>query len=273
MSWNLTPEVMPSESPEITPDVRSEELAHLLSILPTLPQGVRCRLLSLADTEVMESLRREVVARQLAHPDCYRLEAESPDFLSSHLGAHGAGKKGFIAGLFNEVGELIGYGALTLPAPGEPNLGDRLGLPEGERDRVAYLASAMLRADWRGRGLHHELIRLRLTLAEKLGRRHALASTWPGNHFSWGHLAAHGLLGRKLVCVGEGLLRLVAHRDLAASMPMPDPATLRLVPVSDLSAQGEWFDKGYCLWRRCRQGGQVFAELGAPLKCIEGGRN
>jgi GNAT superfamily N-acetyltransferase len=258
MKWNARSEVTP------------EELARLLSTLPRLPLGMHCRILNLADTELMEFLRREVVSRQLAHSDCYRLEAESPDFLSSHLGPYGAGEKGFIAGLFNETGELIGYGALTLPGSNEPNLGDRLGLPQNERDRVAYLASAMLRADWRGLGLHRELIRLRLILAEKLGRRHALAATWPGNHFSWGNLAEHGLLGRKLVQVGEGLLRLVAHRDLEANASTPDPTTVRLVPLDALSAQGEWFDKGYCLWRRCRQRDEVFAELALP-KFTSGG--
>ncbi len=247
-----------------------EELARLVAELPMLPTGVSCRVLSEANAEALESLREEVVARQLADPDCYRLGAESPDFISSHLGGHGAGKKGFIAGLFDVGGELIGYGALTLPKPGEANHSDTLDLPANERDFVAYLASAMLREDWRGHGLHHELIRLRLNLALKLGRRHAVTAAWPGNHFSWGHLAAHGLLGRKIISVGDGLLRLVAHRDLSTPLPSPDLATLRLIPVSELATQGAWFDKGYYLWRRCLRGEQVFAELARP-RYAEGG--
>lgn len=235
-----------------------------------LPPGVSGRLLTDADAALLAELRREVVSRQLPDPNCYRVEAESPDFPPSHLGPHGPGEKGVIAGLFSDGGELIAYAALTLPRPGEVNHGDALGLPPDQRDQVAYLASAMVRADWRGRGLHHGLVIWRLQLAAALGRRHAIAATWPGNYQSWGHFCAHGMLGERLILVGEGLLRLAAHRDLAAPAPVIDPATRRLVIVSALADQGALFDAGYRLWRRVRRDDGVFAELARPLPVAGG---
>lgn len=230
-----------------------------------LPPGVSGRVLTVADAGRLAELRREVVGRQLPDPNCYRLEAESPDFPPSHLGPDGPGDKGVIAGLFSDGGELIAYAALTLPRPGESSHGDALGLSPGQQDQVAYLASAMVRADWRGRGLHHALVAWRLRLADALGRRHAIAATWPGNYQSWGHFCAHGLLGEKLVMVGDGLLRLVAHRDLAVPVPAPDPATRRLTAVAALADQGALFDAGYRLWRRVEREDGVFAELARPL--------
>ena len=57
----------------------------LFRLAAFLPAGVSGRLLSIADADTLAGLRFEVVSRQLADPNCYRLEAESPDFPASHL--------------------------------------------------------------------------------------------------------------------------------------------------------------------------------------------
>lgn len=233
-------------------------------LVASLPVGVSGRLLSTADTPALARLRLEVVSRQLADPNCYRLEAESPDFPASHLGQAGTGEKGLIAGLFDDAGVLIGYGALTLPGPGEPTRADLLDLPSAQRSLVAYLASAMVRADWQHHGLHHALVEWRLELAGALGRRHAVSAVWPGNHQSWGHLLAHGLRGKKLARVEKGLLRLVVHRDLAVPPPLPDPLSLRLIPLALLPDQMVLFEEGYWLWRRLRRPDHILAEFAQP---------
>lgn len=229
-----------------------------------LPAGIAGRLLTVADTEALAALRRDVVSHQLEDPNCYRLEAESPDFPASHIGPDGPGDKGMILGLFDHEAGLVSYGALTLVRPGEPSRADALDLPEDQRDQVAYLASVMVRAEWRGQGLHHALIEWRLALAGLAGRRHAVSAVWPGNHRSWGHLLAHGLQVKKLVWVGNALPRLVAHRDLNAPAPRPIRDTIRLIALPHLTEQAALFDEGYWLWRRVTGADGVLAELARP---------
>ena len=228
-----------------------------------LPLGLRGRLLSTADAPALAKLRRTVIEHQLDSPDCYRLEAETPAFPASHLGPWGMGDQGLIVGLF-DAEELIAYGALTLPAPGEPRHADVLALPPGERDNIAHLASAMVRGDWRGRGLHHCLIAWRQSLAQSLRRRHLVAAAWPGNHQSWGHLVAHGLPAKKLARIGNGLTRLVLHRDLEAPLPQPDPASRLLIPHDQLAFQEARFAAGYWLWRRIMTRDGVLGVLARP---------
>ena len=231
-----------------------------------LPPGLKGRLLTVADAGPLAALRQTVVSCQLENPNCYRFKAESPDFPATHLGPSGPGEKGLIAGLFDAEGALIAYGALTLPAPGEPGRADVLSLPSSERDQIAYLASAMVRADWRYQGLHHFLINWRLSLAQSLHRRHLVSAVWPGNHQSWGHLVAHGLPAKKLARVGTGLKRLVLHRDVGAPLPQPDPASRVLIPLDQLAAQEQEqrFDAGYWLWRRIKGPDGILGELALP---------
>ncbi len=236
----------------------------LRRLTDSLPVEVNGRLLCIDDAAALARLRLDVVTRQLADPNCYRLEAESPDFPLSHLGQEGPGAKGVIAGLFDSSGVLIGYGALTLPRLGEPTRADLLDLPSEQRHLVAYLASAMVRVDWQHHGLHHALIDWRLALADAMGHRHAVSAVWPGNHQSWGHLVAHGLQGKKMARVEQGLQRLVLHRDLAATAPTPDRGSLRLVPLAELADQEGLFERGYWLWRRLRRPEGILAELARP---------
>jgi hypothetical protein len=237
----------------------------LFRLAAFLPAGVSGRLLSSADAEVLAGLRLEVVTRQLADPNCYRLEAESPDFPASHLGEAGPGEKGVIAGLFDPARVLIGYAALTLPRPGEPSRADLLDLPAAQRHLVAYLASAMVRADWQNHGLHHALVEWRLDLAGALGRRHAVSAVWPGNHQSWGHLVAHGLRGKKLARVEQGCCAWCSIAIWRRPRPCRTPGPSRLIPLALLADQMALFDEGYWLWRRLRRPEGIQAEFARPL--------
>lgn len=229
-----------------------------------LPPGIRGRVLNLADAHLLEAFRHEVTDRQLPDVNCYRLDAHAPDFPLSHLGPTGPGVKGLIGGLFADGDILIGYGALSLPQAGQPNRADILNLKDGGGDRIADLESAMVHNDWRGQGLHHALIQWRLALASALGRRHVVCAVWPGNHWSWMNLLDHHLLGKKLVQVRGGWLRLLTHRDLAQPLPVPDEATSLMLPLADLVEQGPLFDQGYWLWQGVRRDQGIYARLALP---------
>lgn len=229
------------------------------------PAGVSLRVLDQQDSAALAELRQRVVLQQLGNAEFYRLEAEGPDFPDSHLDRVRDPLRGLIAGLFEASGQLIGYGALSLPGPDEPTRGDCLDLPDGSQ-QIAYLASAMLLEQWRGYGLHHRLIEWRLARARELGRRHVVAASYPGNHISWGNLAGHGLLGKCLIRVSRGLLRLVSHCDLATTdAPRPDLANQILLPVADLERAAVWFDDGYWLWGRSVESAETCAILARPI--------
>lgn len=244
---------------------REEEYARarnsLDALRPHLPNEVSCRMLDMRDGDALRAFRLDIV-RGLEDPDHYRMAGEVGDFVADHLG-----DKGLTAGLFAADGEMIGYGALGLPRDGDPNRGRDLGLPTDELPLVAHIASAMLRSDWRGRGLHHRLIDWRVHLAGALGRRHLLTTVSPRNHQSWGHLVGHGLLGKRLIDVGGGLIRLLVHGDRrAAPRPSRRLGTGTMVPVAELASAGVLFSAGNWVWRRVAlPDGRMAAELSPPV--------
>lgn len=233
----------------------------LESLRPHLPEGIACRMLTMDDADILRRFRQAIV-QGLEDPDHYRLAGEVGDFVADHLGA-----KGLTAGLFDREGAMIGYGALGLPREGDPNRGVDMGLPEDELPLVAHIASAMLRPDWRKRGLHHRLIDWRVVLAAALGRRHLLTTVSPRNHQSWGHLVGHGLLGKRLIDVGGGLIRLLVHGDCrAAPRPSRRLGTGTMVPVEELAEAKVLFAAGNWVWRRVPlSDGRMAAELSPPV--------
>lgn len=231
----------------------------------TLPQGLTLQVLSAEHAGRLQALRRQIVDSQLPEADCYRVDLESPQFPADHLEPGAADHTGVIGGLFDAEGDLVGYGALTFPKPGEQGRGDILNLPAAERPLMAYLSSAMVRADWRGRGLHGALIDWRLKWAQALGRRHVFSASWPRNSRSWCHLAAHRLQGKALLTVAEGVTRLIFHRDLAVAPPRPDPQTSQLIPVDRLEDQRDLLSRGFWVWQVVHEPGRVLAQVARPL--------
>jgi hypothetical protein len=240
--------------------------AVLSGRISALTPSLRARLLTIDDARILSAFRADIIAH-LPDPDFYRLVGEAGDFVRDHLGA-----KGVTAGVFDRDGCLVAYGALGLPQPGDINRGAELGLPAGELAAVAHVSSAMVRPDWYQHGLHHCLLNWRLDVAAKLGKRHLLTTVSSRNHQSWAHLAAHGLLGKKLIDVGGGLTRLLVHRDLAVvPKETPGDAARVLVPVERLVDQAARFADGYWLWRRVRDEDGIFAELRRPVHTTMGG--
>lgn len=198
------------------------------------------RRLVAADEPALRALRAEVLAH-LNDPDHYRIEGESAsgDFVADHLG-----DKGMFLGVFRDD-ELAGYGALTLPGPGDSNRGRDLPLPEGVLWAVAHLGSAMIAPAHRGRGLHHRLVVCRQNMARALGRHHLFTTVSLSNHVSWGHMLDHGFCIRRVLTVGPGLQRYLLYCDLQT------PARYRLdsvrtCPVADQESAKACLARG--LW-------------------------
>lgn len=223
-----------------------------------LPDGLTCRLLRPADGPMMRDFRLGVVER-LADPDHYRMAGEVGDFVTEHLG-----QIGLTAGIFDARG-MAAYGALTLPDAAGFNRGHDFGLTGAELDHVAHVASAMVDPDFRGKGLHHRLIQWRIDLARALQRWHLFTTVSPRNHQSWGHLAAHAIYPKRLIQVGNGLTRLLVHRDLRGGATI-DPEALEVCPVDALSQRFDLFDDGFWVWGRCRMEGRVLALCARPRR-------
>ncbi|AWK87208.1 GNAT family N-acetyltransferase [Azospirillum thermophilum] len=221
--------------------------ARLALLVAELPEDLSARMLTLADGDRLTAFRQRIVAT-LDDPDHYRMAGEVGNFIADHLGA-----RGLTAGIFQD-GELVAYGALGIPGPEDHNRGRDLPLPAEDLPLVAHMSSAMVDPAMRGRGLHHRLIDWRIAVSDSIGRRHLLTTVSPRNHRSWGHLAGHGLHPRRLIRVGEGLVRLLLHRDAAEHAQM-DRATALLVPVDELAARGDLFDGGNRVWGRVPEGG------------------
>lgn len=220
---------------------RAVAAVRLRALAAELPDGLTARLLDPDDSDLLADFRVRVVA-MLEDPDHYRMAGEVGSFVADHLG-----DRGLAAGIFRKTA-LVAYGALGLPMAEDPNRGRDLDLPEAELPLVAHMSSAMVHPDERGRGLHHRLIDWRIEVAEALGRRHLITTVSARNHQSWSHLARHGLYPKRLVRVGGDLARLLVHRDVAAD-PVFDPASAELVPVEDLPARRDLFERGQ-VWGR-----------------------
>ena len=144
-------------------------------------------LLTPADVPALRALRR-LVLESLPHPDYYRVEGESSDFVAKIL-TPGSKAHGLILGVFQKE-ILMAYGALEFPGPGEVNRGVDLSLPVDQLPLVAHMTSAMVAPSHQGRGLHDFLIAARLEAGVAQGRRHFLTTVSPRNHPSWGNLVA-----------------------------------------------------------------------------------
>lgn len=199
-----------------------------------VPFGLTGRWLDLDDADAVHALRRVVIGT-LADPDHYVPEDES--FVVKHLGAAGQ-----TYGVFDGP-ELIAFGAIGLPGPGQENLGEALGLPEPEWPAVGHLASAMVRPGKRGIRLHHWLIQQRLDALAERGRRHVVAMVSPRNWASWHNLSRYRFYVKRIATMYGTLTRYLMHRDAAAPAVFEGPALH--CPAEDIEAQRRLLADGY----------------------------
>lgn len=187
-------------------------------------------------------------------------EPASPDperFLAGH-----PGDRGRILGLFHGA-ELIAFGALDLPRPGEPGLADKLpewlrrrlaaggagiGNPPGDRGRIAEFHGAGVRPDLRGKGLHRMTIAWRLAEAARAGCDVALAVAALGDPRGIANLLDCGFAAVALVDPAGHPPRFLMYRAVRSDLPPPGEADLRRgrwLKLDDLKAQRDLLASGW----------------------------
>lgn len=119
---------------------------------------------------------------------------------------------GQIFGAFKDD-QLIAYGVLGLPRPGDPNFGSDHGLQEDDLARVAHIDGVAVRADQRGRHWQYRMVEHRLQAARNAGRGIALSTVAPGNFASVFNTLSAGLNVRGLSSKFGGK-RFLLRRDL-----------------------------------------------------------
>lgn len=145
--------------------------------------------------EVVRDMPRELAAR------------ESDAFFHDHMTDCGQ-----IFGAFKD-NQLVAYGVLGLPRPGDPNFGRDHGLPEDELSVVAHIDGVAVRTDQRGHRWQYRMVLHRLQAAREAGRRIALSTVAPGNFASVVNTLSAGLTIRGLISKFGGK-RFLLRRDL-----------------------------------------------------------
>jgi len=225
-----------------------------------LPPGHVLRTLQAADLPALHQLHQAVL-RALPDPGLFRLFGGAESFLADHLGARGRS-----LGVFaHDV--LVGYGALTRPAPGDiDNYAGDLGWPAERAGRVALLSAAMVHPAHRTRGLHRVLIASRIALARELGVPELLVRAAPANAVSRRTLLSFGFAVAWLGVQREGSLRHVLWRPIdrpAWTAPAAGEPALSWAAADDLQEQQRLLAEGF-LGVRMRAGDPAlgFARVG-----------
>lgn len=216
------------------------------------------RVLNLGDLNALNILRESVICN-LQNPDYYRLEAEAPEFLISHLNS----LAGIAVGVFGAE-QLVAYATLSFKSPILDDLISAISLPYDVKTSAAFFSSAMVIHEARGYGLHHYLIDIRIALCEKIGIRHRFATISPMNWMSWGHFTAHNMPCIALVERPGGFFRFLVYAE-AGVMQFPEEASAVSVPLSDIDALATKFLEGLRIWRYRMCDDNVYAVF-APLR-------
>ncbi|HSY28804.1 MAG TPA: hypothetical protein VK832_14945 [Burkholderiaceae bacterium] len=151
-----------------------------------------------------------------------------PHFIA-HTGAAGA-----IIGCFAADGKMVAYGVLGTNSATASHMAKLLHVKTADLERFAILDGAASLSEWRGYGLHRELIQLRLDLAITMGRSLIGATVSPDNILSLRGLLAAQFQIRDFATLYGGLPRLVMQRDMTTVES--SWALVRLVDVSDQAA-------------------------------------
>lgn len=198
------------------------------------PQGpaadpLAWRWLDTSDVSAVWDLHRVALA---SVPEPGLVKPEDAGFFERMTGADGVTLGGFANS------RLVAYGVLqwTLAADDDPRT--RFGLTAGTR--LAKLAGSSVHPDWRGKGLHEQVITRRSEQALALGYRHLYATTAPGNWRSWTNLLDTGFAVRALVQKYGTLWRFLLHHD----PDPPAPGRSALIDPEDRDTLLAWLGKG-----------------------------
>ena len=179
------------------------------SVLPTLDSlgHMKVRLLNDSDAHEVQALRTKVLST-LEHPDHYRPELEAANFVDNHLKLN----TGIMVGL-TDRGSLVSYCTLTLINDRHPAWQALARSTQESHQAIAFYSSAMVIPQYRGRGLHHAMIRLRHALCEHLGLINRIATISPENWRSWENFSMNSMPLCAVVEYENGAKRLVAKYE------------------------------------------------------------
>lgn len=229
---------------------------------PTLDAPLDLRVLQPTDHAAVSRLRREVLG-SLGDADWYCPEDDEDAFVSAHLtppSSPASARSGETIGYFNGA-ELVAYAMVGYPGvpAADAHAFDGVALPNAHavrpvpRQRVALLASCMVKPEFRGRALQRRLLAARFALAQTAGKELCLAMVSLRNDASRQNLMREGL---KVWWVGHwhGLQRQVLGIDLVHATQF-DPASTQWASSLD-------FDHQVAL---IRQGCWGIAEFRTPI--------
>lgn len=231
-------------------------------MVPELDAPLDLRVLQPTDHAAVSRLRREVLA-SLGDADWYCPEDDEDAFIAAHLTpstSPAAARSGETIGYFKGA-ELVAYAMVGYPGvpASDAHAFDGVALPSARvvravpRQRVALLASCMVKPEFRGRALQRRLLAARFALAQTAGKELCLAMVSLRNDASRQNLMREGL---KVLWVGNwhGLQRQVLGIDLVQATRF-DPASTQWAASLDFERQVELV----------RQGCWGIAEFRTPL--------
>ncbi|WP_374603806.1 N-acetyltransferase family protein [Niveibacterium sp.] len=206
---------------------------------PLLPAG--CSLRRLDETD-LPSLLQLYAAVMAALPDAsmFRLAGGPEAFFRGHFG-----ERGESLGVLLD-GELVAYGALTLPRAGDrDNYANDVGWPAARAATVALLSAAMVAPEHRRLGLHGVLIDARIARAHALGKPDLLVRAAPANAASRQAVIERGFVLVWLGVQAEGSLRHVFWRPAGRPATAPAAGEVVWLDAEDLVAQQQLLATGW----------------------------
>lgn len=180
---------------------------------------------------------------------------EKPEYFESVLAGDG-----HILGV-RSSGRLVAYGILQCRIAADDGAWQELGLPVG--GPLAKASGCAVASAQRGHGLHRELTRRRILMAEAKGITDLYATSAPANYPSWRNLLANDFEIVAVKLKYQGLLRYILHRSGSrrGAVSSRSPAPVRWLAVDDVAEQQALLETG-CRGAHWRRGVRGRIEVG-----------
>ena len=164
-----------------------------------------------------------------------------------------AAERGCIVGAWHDD-RLIAYSVLRIPAEGEENYGDQIGLPADELTSVGHAAGSGVDPDYRGNGFQRSMVALRNDFALDSGYVHVCGEILPTNAFSIHNHFAHGFFLKGFKVDRFKLDVYLLHNDLRVVPALVDEPTQEW-DITDVEWYRRMLDEGFWGFRLTKRGG------------------
>jgi ribosomal protein S18 acetylase RimI-like enzyme len=201
--------------------------------------------LGAADLPAVVALHHEALA-DLPRPGI--VNPEKDEYFESVLAGDG-----HILGV-RRAGRLVAYGILQSRIASDDAAWQELGLAVGAP--LAKASGCAVAPALRARGLHRELTRRRILMAQAAGLTELYATSAPANHPSWRNLVANDFEIVAIKLKYQSLLRYILHRHGDRTRVMPAESSMRWLGPDEVAAQRALLETGWCGagWRRAAEG-------------------